>query len=769
MLLLSRGMMAQPTQSIRGTVADMASNAPVANARIEVFGAGEAIGSLSDSLGNFIVNDVPVGRYDIQVSAKGYESSLVREIVVTSSKQTYVNIFLTEKVTAFEGTKVKPKVSKSQAPNSTASVSARTLSVEEAKRYAGGFDDPARLASSFAGVSSNTGENGIMIRGNAPKFAQWKMEGVEIPNPNHFGNLLSFGGGTFTALSSQMLANSGFYTGAFPAEYNNALSGVFDINMRVGNNQKRESTFQLGLIGIDFASEGPFKKGGKSSYLFNYRYSTLALLKPLLPDGADGLKYQDLSFKMNFPTDKFGTFSIWGIGLLDKARSKAKIDSTQWKYYDDKSDDKINLYMGAFGLNHKFNLRKGVYVKSSLATTLNGTDWSTEKFNRDMQLMPTDNISCKNSNIVLSSFLNAKFNSRHTNKTGFVITGMFYDYSLNSSLNLDLPPSEIVRSNGFGALISAYSNSTLKLNDRLVMNIGLNNQFFTLNRHYSPEPRIGLSYQVRKEQKIAFAYGLHSRLEQLNYYLNNSLKTGEKEVNKHLDFSKAHHFVLSYDKNFNDLVHLKIEPYFQYLFSIPVIPDSSFSMINLKNDWFFAEKLENSGKGRNYGLDITLERYMSKGFYYLFSGSVFSSEYKGGDGVWRSTRFNRNFTLNMLFGKEWKTGVKDQNVFSLNTRFSYQGGNHYSQVNESASRMSRQVVFNETNAYSLQVKPSLNVHFTASYKVNRKNHSSEIALKLLNVTGQPDFNGFKYNLMENKVEKDLSSVIMPNLTYKIEF
>jgi len=279
----------QPTQSIRGTVIDNASNVPLPFVNIVIQNTNK--GTFSDSSGNFILQNISVGRYNIQVSMMGYEPFILKEIQVTSGKEVFLNISLKENITSLAEVVVKPKVNKEQPLNSTATVSAKMLSVEEAKRYAGGFDDPARLVSAFAGVSSNVSNNAIIVRGNSPQALQWKLEGVEIPNPNHFADLSAFGGGGLTALSSQLLANSDFFSCAMPAEYGNALSGVFDIFMRKGNNKKAEHTIQVGLLGLDVASEGPFKKEGKSSYLFNYRYSTLALLEPLLPENAGGTKY----------------------------------------------------------------------------------------------------------------------------------------------------------------------------------------------------------------------------------------------------------------------------------------------------------------------------------------------------------------------------------------------------------------------------------------------------------------------------------------------
>jgi hypothetical protein len=331
------------------------------------------------------------------------------------------------------------------------------------------------------------------------------------------------------------------------------------------------------------------------------------------------------------------------------------------------------------------------------------------------------------------------------------------------------PPKEIVNSSGFSTLLSAYSSSKVQLTDKLIANIGVNSQLFTLNNQYTIEPRLGLRYQLKPNHSLGVAYGLHSRLENLNYYLNNNLTTGEKAVNRALDFTKSHQLVLSYDWNVTDLIHLKVEPYYQQLFSVPVMANSSFSFLNLQGDWFFAEKLQNTGEGKNYGIDLTLEKYMSQGYYYMLTGSLFESKYKGGDGVWRDTRFSRRYVFNILVGKEWKMGTNNQNILSINLRATNQGGNRHSPVDKEASKAAKDVVFDESKAFSMQFAPAFNFHLTASYKINKSKSSREFALKILNLSGQPDFNGFKYNFITNEVDKDLATIIIPNLSYKIEF
>lgn len=756
----------QPAQTVRGNVIDEASNVPLSYVSVAL--QDTPIGATTDSLGNFVLKNVAVGRYNLLVSYVGYEPMTLKEIQVTSAREVVLNITMKENTTTLDEIVVRPKVNKEQPLNSTATVSAKMLSVEEAQRYAGGFDDPARLVSAFAGVSSNVTSNAIVVRGNNPQSLQWKMEGVEIPNPNHFADLAAFGGGGLTALSTQLLANSDFFSGAMPAEYNNALSGVFDIFMRNGNNQEYEHMFQLGAIGIDVASEGPFKKGKRASYLFNYRYSTLGLLAPLLPENADGTTYQDLSFKLNFPTEKAGTFSVWGIGLIDRSDAIAKENINEWKYDDDRENQDVKQYMGAMGISHKILFGNKHYLKSTLSATVNGIDMHSERLDSTLNNHPQNVINNTYYNLVLSSFLNTKFSAKHTNKSGFVITNMNYDLLLKNTNPAGTSLQTLVEEKNNSTLVAAYSNSSFNLlNSKISMNIGVNAQLFTLNNTFSVEPRAGIKYRFTPTQAFSFAYGLHSRLERLNYYF---IKDNQNQnINKDLGFTKAHHLVLGYDIHTSEFTHLKIEAYYQHLFDVPVMADSSFSMINQQNDWFFDGQLHNTGKGRNYGIDVTFEKYLSKGYYYMATASLFKSEYRGGDAVWRNTRYNRKFAFNFLIGKEWVLGKNKQNILGLNARFNYQGGDYYSPVNTALSVAGQDVVFDETKAFSQQYPSAFTSHFTASYKLNKKNIAHEFAIKIINLTQYKEYLGFRYNYQTQTVDVNREATFVPNVSYKIEF
>jgi hypothetical protein len=344
---------------------------------------------------------------------------------------------------------------------------------------------------------------------------------------------------------------------------------------------------------------------------------------------------------------------------------------------------------------------------------------------------------------------------------------MNYDLLSKNAEPIGTPLQTVVSEKGSSNLLSAYSNSTFNVNEKLTINGGINTQIFTLNKHYTIEPRVGLKYQIAPAQSISFAYGLHSRLERLNYYFVKN--NGGEGVNKNVNFTKSHHTVLGYDVSLSEFTHLKVEAYYQHLFNVPVIADSSFSMINQQNDWFFNGKLQNSGKGKNYGVDITFEKYLSKGYYYMITGSIFNSQYKGGDNIWRDTRYNRNYAFNFLIGKEWEMGKNKQNVLGLNARLSYQGGDHYSPINTMFSNQNQEVVFDETKAFSKQVSPAFTSHFTASYKINKKKSAQEIALKIINATQFKEFMGFQYNYQTQKVDEHREAIFIPNLSWKIEF
>lgn len=759
-----------PRQTIKGIVKDAASGSPIPYASIVLSNTNPQRGTTSDSLGRFKFNNIPIGRYDIQASYLGYESTAMREILLISAKEVNCDITLVESSQNLDEVLVRARVNKERPLNSMVLTGGRMISVEEANRFAGGLDDPARLATSFAGVAGTPGTNAIAIRGNSPQFLQWKMEGIEIPSPTHFADVAGVGGGLFSGLSSRVMGNSDFFNGAFPAEYSNALSGVFDMSIRIGNNEKYEHAVQIGLLGLDFASEGPISRITGSSYIFNYRYSATGVMGAFTEN--TGISYQDLTFKLNFPTRKAGTFSIWGIGLLDMNKDDALKDYSKWETYADRQKSKITMAKGAGGIMHRYNLDHDAYFKTSLAATYSDNHPKVEQLlsQNSSSYLPVVDMRGRNLDIVLNSYFNKKYSSRHTNRSGITITGLLYDldFHLSPNFGLNKPMQRIVKGNGKAMVVSTYSNSIFKLTDKLTANVGVNAQLFTLNSKWTVEPRLALKWNFSPKQFISLAYGLHSRREKLDYYYVKSAKTGKNEVNKNLGFIKAHHFVLAYDLSISENIHLKIESYYQALFNVPIELGTSFSIINHDN-YYLDRQLENEGKGRNYGIDITLERYLNKGYYYMLTGSVFKSKYLGGDNIWRNTRLDRGYIFNALGGKEWIWGKQRQHMFNTNLRISYQGGDRYTPIDEAASLDSKDIIYNETQAFSKQFSPAFTVDLGVSYKLNKKRVSHEFGLQFLNLTGYTGQHGYQYNEQKKIIEKIDVSNMLPNLSYKIQF
>ena len=398
-LLLSISVFAQNNdkinQTIRGIVRDAASGAPLSDVTVTLSGQS-GVGTTTDNEGRFILTNVPVGRHNVQASFVGYEPAVFNELLVTSAKESYVEFSLKENVQELTEAVIVPKTNKDQPLNKMALVGGKMLSVEEASRFAGGMDDPARLVSSFAGIASNVASNGISIHGNAPSLLQWRLEGVEIPNPNHFADVSTLGGGILSSLSSNVLGNSDFFTGAFPAEYNNAVSGVFDMNMRNGNSQKMENTVQVGILGIDLASEGPISRKNNSSYIFNYRYSTMALLNL-----ANEMNYQDLNFKVNLPS-KVGTFSIWGSGFTNKFEN-FEDDPNEWEYHDDNKQSISKQTSASGGITHRYLFNRNASLKTTLAATYARTDIDEHVYDTDMNFSHFMDFKTRNTNLIFTT------------------------------------------------------------------------------------------------------------------------------------------------------------------------------------------------------------------------------------------------------------------------------------------------------------------------------------------------------------------------------
>ncbi len=766
------------TQTIRGTVLDKQTQSPLPGAVISILNTDPILATATDENGKFRFENVLLGRKQLKIALISYKEKS-QTIVLTTGKEAVLNIELEESAVQGEEVVVSAEIDKTKTNNKMATVSSRVFSTEEANRYAGSRGDPARMAANFAGVSgANDSRNDIIIRGNSPLGILWRLNGLDIPNPNHFGNLGS-SGGPISILNNNTLDNSDFMTGAFPADYGNATAGVFDLKMRTGNNEKYEFLGMVGFNGFELGAEGPFSKKKKNaSFMINYRYSTLSVFKYLGLDFGTGSavpQYQDLTFKVDLPTKKAGKFSVWGIGGLSYVNlllSEQSKGNNLYGYSGLNTSFRSNV--GAMGVSHTYLLSGTSYIKTNIGasgqynlitadrvdTTVHPASVRPEYRNTSYTVKYSGNFT-----------YNKKFNSRN-----FVNMGAYADlYNTSFVDSIDKTGSDFVtlrNYTGQTALVRGFIQWKHAFSDKFFVNTGFTYQYLLLNNSQSPEPRLGLKYEFSKKQSVSFGAGLHSQVQPLYiYFATANLGNGKvSETNRNLDFTKAAHAVLAYDVNLFNSVRIKTEVYYQYLYRVPVKMRSDyFSTANLGADFNSpnVDSLVNNGTGENYGIELTLEKFYSKGYYFLVTASLFESKYTGSDGVLRNTAFNGNYVLNALAGKEFKIGEK--HIIALDVKCTYAGGKRYVPINLPASIASNDEVRDGTMAYNPQYDPYFRIDVKPSYKLNTKRFTHELSVDIQNVTKHNNIFQQQYDVVSQTIKTDyqLKFFVIPQ--YRLTF
>jgi len=781
-------------KDIKGRVMDIDADYALIGATIIVVGSDPLIGTTTDVEGYFRLGGLTVGRYDLKVEYIGFETRTIPQVLVTTGKDAHLNIDMVESTMELEEVVITANIDKTKPLNDMATVSARSFSVEETRRFAAAISDPARMAQSYAGVTGGGDDlsNEIIIRGNSARGLLWRLEGIDIPSPNHFGDLGS-GGGNISMLSSSTLSNSDFYTGAFPAEFGPALSGVFDLRFRNGNTDDQEFSIMFGNLGLEVAAEGYLKKGSNASYLVNYRFSTLGFMGKFLPSLQDAIPaYQDLSLKVNVPTKKAGVFTVFGLGGISTEEEEGVRDSTQWEGGSSHYDFNEKSRLGVIGLTHKYLFSNN---KSYLKTSLAGSAYTFEDLTEiliasdNYKPVNVDETHFEDYSVDASMTFNHKFNAKHNLRAGLKTTTKLYNYDYKSTVedvtvtgNEEEDANKFItyfKNKGSSQYLESYIQHKYRFAENWTLNSGINFSCLFLNNTYGIDPRIGLSWNFRPNQKLAIAAGLHSKPEHTSTYLMERITGGNvTSPNLNMEMTKALHAVLGYDLTFAKDFRLKIEAYYQYLYNVPVSVNQSsgFSILNTSGvfDIIFmndrdGEVLVSEGTGINYGLDITLEKFFTKGYYFMVTGSLFDSRYSTLNNEYYKTVYASNYIFNLLGGKEFTVGRKKKNLFAFNGKFTYYDGRRQTPIDLEASREVGYTVRIEDAYYTEKLKPYYRFDVGIAYTINARRSTHSLMFDVQNLTNHFNVYGQYFEPFTNNIENLYQNGAIPVVNYRVAF
>lgn len=776
------------SQTVRGIVLDKETREPLYGATIRVINTQPVIGTTTDPDGKFRLEKVPLSSKKLLVTYTGYKQALVSDFDLNSVKEAVLEIYLSESVGNLEDIVVTASSSMADPINDFSLIGARSISSEQTWRFAGGFNDPAKITSNFAGVAnSQDGGNDIIVRGKSPKYMQWRLEGAEITTPNHFGDQNSISG-IVGVLNNNLLSTSDFYTGGFPAEFGNTLSGVYDLRMRKGNNERFEGVFGLGLLGTDITLEGPFSKEYSGSYIVNFRYSTVGMLTDLdLVEVEDtDITFQDASFKIWLPTKKSGSFSVFGL----QGKSDLKINDVSPDIWVTPGDDFVELqredyfkdaYLLNLGVNHSVSVGDQGFLETTLSYSSDEVKDRVLTIQNEQGIIessPNFTSSLNNSAFRLRWTYHKKFNNKHS-----IISGGNY-----SLINQDIAQNRRTQESAFVSLIDFDQNVFInrsflswkyQATNNLILVSGFHNQNIPFLDESTFEPRIALSYKTGSNSKLSASFSRMSRMESLHNYLISIPDTEGDLYQPNLDLGLifSNQWLIGYENYLTENIRFQAELYYENLSNVPVEndPNSSYSTLNEGLELNYVD-LVNSGTARNYGLELTLERFMDNGYYFLFNTSFYQSKYTSLDGIERNTRFNGEYLINLLGGKEFRGLGKNKNQeFAINLKSFFGGGRYVLPLLEDdAGNLNvdpeNGLIYDHRKAYQSKLDDLMSITLSLSYKWNMKNVTHELFLNIDNLTNnrsrlRPYYDGNEPGLIA--YERQVG--VIPNILYRVYF
>jgi hypothetical protein len=771
-------LLAQPIlySTIRGSVTDKLTQSPLAGATIIILNSNPLIGTATDKNGNFKLSKVPIGRRQLKITFVGYAPYISEVYNVSSGKETIVEIPLEETIITSAEVEIKGDYRKYEAINKMATVGVRTFSIDETSRFAGSYNDPARMVANYAGVTSGVdNRNDIIVRGNSPVGLQWRIDGMEIPNPNHFA-AVGTTGGPVTILNDNLMTNSDFFTGPYPASYGNALSGIFDLHMRTGNNEKHEYWFGIGWNGLEFGSEGPFSKKSKASYLFSYRYSLLDVISKA------GIKlnvvpqYQDLNFKITVPTNKAGVFTIEGIGGLSFIQLfDSKKKQSDWMFPDYGEDLSNGSNLGVIGITNQVFTNPSLRIKNQIYFVASEVYTRIDSFSNIARTpSPWAGERSSENKLSYSFLLFKKFSAKNSLETGINADCFLVNFADSVMNKGKFKVNTNSRETMFFA--KGYLQWQHCFSDQLRITAGVYGSRLFMNSTWAIEPRTGLEWILGKKHLFHFGAGMYSQMQpRVIYFILSQLPDGStQQTNHNLDFTRCWQLDLDYNYLLTQNLHFKTEIYYQHLYDIPVsrsIPE--YALSNQGHEFFldrqYADSLLNLGKADNYGIEFTFEQFLYKNYYFLLSSSFFNSIYRGYDNVIRNSAFDVNYALNAVGGYEFVMGKRKWGVMSFGLRATWAGGNPYIPFDVDASIANGEAIPDWQHAYQSRYPDYRRLSVRFGIKRNRPGYNLEFMLDLQYRTNYTNVYLQRIDPKTGEIRNFFQMGFFPMATWRIQF
>lgn len=734
-----------PISVVKGVVVDYQTRQPIPGATCLI--EGTKLGTVSKSDGSFKIEKVPVGRHVLKISSISYETYR-QHIAVTSGREIQLEVLMKESYIQMEEVVVTAESSSFSPINEVNIVSSNRFTVDDVERYAGSRMDPARMAQNFAGVvGANDQRNDIIIRGGSPTELLWRLDGLDIPNPNHFATQGATGG-PISAINSTILSNSDFLTGAFPAEYGDRISGVFDLHTRKGNKDNYEFMGQFGFNGFELGAEGPMNFW-KSSFIANYRYSFLELMDKMgFEFGVSGLpRYQDGTVKLDFQPNEKNNISITGLyGISDIKILESETDDVATGDRDiTNGTDFVSV-----GLNWQHLVNDKSYGRFIIGTVYNNYSNELDSIttNDNGEVISIDpNLTSKS----IEAYHTAKYEFNYTPIKNHFFTiaaeSRFRYYDMrNNQLNPDYNKPWQVQETDNAMQYLGYINWNWRALESLTINAGVFTQHLEINKQTSLEPRLALKWQIHNRHSINAGFGVHRQSLPLLLYFT-------EDGNEDLDFIQSTHYVAGYEYLLSSDAQIKIEAYYKDISNAPVErnDESSYSFLNAGAGYGVVEgigmALKSTGKGKAYGMDLSFYKHFSDHYYITATGSYIRQEYAGSDGIWRFGAFDNIFVANLLAGYELVISPTFSLEFS--GKYTIAGGTPYTPIDFEESALRNGTYYDEENAYSERKPNYSRFDIRIDFRQNLEKISIISYISAENMFNQENILTYQYNKRNN--------------------